>query len=569
MDKMLIKDVENTLEVLKRVRKPFEAQIDDILTYIYHGRRTIRNTTMKGQKTGTRVYDGTALHAVNLLTDGLTGYTISKSFNWFGHSLPHKIQFSRTSALRGAGGDSRRLDSFPEVKRYLQATEEVMRAAYLASNIYEVASEFVRDAATVGTVTITADEDIARGRTIFSVPHFRECFCAENYFGEVDTMIRERSLTLKQLVEKFGYEQMVAADPQFKQDYKKNRNMEREVIHARYPRRDYDPRKLNGSNKKFASVWVLKTPKKLLKDSGTEVQSFVTWRWRKNGDEWYGRSPAWDAYVDVMTANQMGRTNLIAGQKMAEPPMYGPSDLRGRVQRGPGGWTSIDNPNQVPRPLLDGAQLPFGIEMQDRIDARIKDHFNVDFFLMLSRAAMQNVELTATQVIEMGGEKAAVLGPRIGRMEKEALSPIHDIVFYFEQRAGRMPVPPDILQEYVGTTIEVEYTGPIAQAQKKLFRAQGIQQGLESIAGISQVFPEIRDLINPDETGKDLLSSRNFPQKDLNDEDTIKAIRQQRQQKAEQKEALDETIQTAKAMPAAGKEIHPNSAAGMLLGMNK
>jgi len=157
-----------------------------------------------------------------------------------------------------------------------------MRAAYLASNIYEVASEFVRDAATVGTVTITADEDIARGRTIFSVPHFRECFCAENYFGEVDTMIRERSLTLKQLVEKFGYEQMVAADPQFKQDYKKNRNMEREVIHARYPRKDYDPRKLNGSNKKFASVWVLKTPKKLLKDSGTEVQSFVTWRWRKN-----------------------------------------------------------------------------------------------------------------------------------------------------------------------------------------------------------------------------------------------------------------------------------------------
>ncbi len=554
----LVKNIKDTLSVLKEIRRPFEAQIDDILTYIYHGRRTIRDTTVKGAKTGTRVYDGTALHAVNLLTDGLTGYTISKAFNWFGHSLPHRI-------LQG----SKRLDSIPEVKRWLQATEEVMRAAYLASNIYEVASEFVRDAATVGTVTINADEDIARGRTVFSVPHFRECFCAENYFGEVDTNFRERKLTLKQLVEKFGYDQMIASDPKFEKDYRTNRNLERDLIHARYPRKDYDPQMLDGKNKPFASVWVLKSPEKLLKESGTAIQSFVTWRWRKNGDEWYGRSPAWDAYVDVMTANQMGRTNLIAGQKMAEPPMYGPADLRGKVQRGPGGWTSVDDMNRIPRPLLDGTQLPFGIEMQDRIGKRIKDHFNVDFFLMLSRAAMQNVELTATQVIEMGGEKAAVLGPRIGRMEKEALSPIHDIVFSIEQRAGRMPAPPDILFEYAGSNIEVEYTGPIAQAQKKLFRAQGIQQGLEAIAGISQVYPEIRDLINPDETGTDLLSSRNFPQKDLNDEDTIKAIRQMRQKQNEQKQALEETIQTAKAMPAAGKEIHPNSAAGMLLGMNK
>lgn len=554
----LIKDIEDTLAVLKDIRRPFESQIDDILTYIYHGRRTIRNTSDKGARTGGKVYDGTALHAVNLLTDGLTGYTISKAFNWFGHSLPHNIV-----------GGTKRLDSIPEVKRWLQATEEVMRAAYLASNIYEVASEFVRDAATVGTVTISVDEDIARGRAVFSVPHFREGYCAENYFGEVDTYYRERKLTLKQLVEKFGYDQMIESDPKFEKDYKSNRNMERDVVHARYPRKDYDPQMMNGKNKPFASVWLLKSPKKILLESGTSVQSFVTWRWRKNGDEWYGRSPAWDAYVDVMTANQMGRTNLIAGQKMAEPPMYGPSDLRGKVQRGPGGWTSVDDMNRVPRPLVDGTQLPFSLNMQDRMDSRIKDHFNVDFFLMLSRAAMQNVELTATQVIEMGGEKAAVLGPRIGRMEKEALSPIHDIIFSIEQRAGRMPPPPDILQQYAGSTIEVEYTGPIAQAQKKLFRAQGIQQGLEAIAGISQVYPEIRDLINPDATGKDLLSSRNFPQKDLNDDDIIKAIRQQRQQREQQKEAMDEAIQTAKAMPAAGKEIHPNSAAGMLMGMNK
>lgn len=561
----LIKGLNGTLTALTNARQPFESMVDDILTYIFHGRRKItEKNTIKGQKTGIHVYDGTALGAANLLTDGLTGYTISKSFKWFGYTLPHKVNFARTSLLRSASG-GRRLDSIPEVKRYLEDTEEAMYAAFLASNLYDVATDMVMDGATVGTVSVNADEDIKGGRTIFSVPHFRECFIAENFFGKVDTMFRDRKLTLEQLVQKFGYNQMCSVDQGFAQAYEKNRHDEREVLHARYPRASYDPKKLNKKNKPFASIWVLKSPNRLLEESGTAHQRFVTWRWRKNNDEWYGRSPAWDAFVDHMTLNQAARTNLTAAHKMVDPPMVGPSHLRGLVRGGPSGWTWVDSMGDRPVPLNEGIQLPFGLDLQDRLERKIRDHFHVDFFLMLSQAAMQKVELTATQVLEMSSEKAAVLGPRIGRMETEALSPIHDIVFDIEMAAGRLPEPPPILLEYSGQNIEIEYIGPLAQAQKKLFRSQGIQQGLEAVASVAQVFPEVLDLINPDETGKDLLLSRGFPQRDLNDDATVKQIRQMRQEARQKQEQLNESIAIAKAMPAAGKKIDPDSAAGMMV----
>ena len=572
-DKTLLKNITTTLKSLEEIRRPWEPMVDDIIDFVYHSRRKIDDTdTTKGNKTGIQVYDGTALSAANLLTDGLTGYTISKSFNWFGYSLPQTIQLDRDFAPNLSG---RRLDSFPEVKKWLQESEEAMYSAFRASNLYDIAPMFVMEAVTIGTTTINIDEDVGKGRVVFSVPHFRECYCAENAFGNIDTNYRVYKLTLKQMVEKFGYKQMVEIDSDFKKDYKTNFNSTREIIHARYPRDDFNPSKMNGSNKPNASVWVMRSggtvkggtagDEKLLLESGTSQPSFVTWRWRKNNDEWYGRSPAWDAFVEIMTANQMGRTNLEAGHKMVDPPMYGPDDLRGAVRRGPGGWTSVSDMNRVPRPLNEGIQLPFGLEMQDRIDAKLKDHFQVDFFLMLSQAALAKVEMTATQVIEMGGEKAAILGPRIGRMETESLSPIHDAVFAIEQKAGRIPEPPDILQEFGGDKVPVEYLGPLSQAQKKLFKSQGIVQGLDAIAGMAEMYPEVLDIPNPDATARDLLNSRGFPQKDINDEDEVIKIRKERREAAEQAQAFEQAITAAKAMPAAGSAIEPNSAADLMI----
>lgn len=554
-DDQKAKDCEKYLDILKQIRQPYEAMIDNILTYVHHGRRKITDKgAQKGQKTGIDIYDGTALGALNLMADGLSGYTMSKSYRWFEYTLPGKLNFPRWSGMRAWSG--KRMDEYPDVKEWLEACEEVLYAAFLRSNFYDVSPEIVKDAGSVGTVNIILEEDIDAGRTIFTIPHFRECYIAENIFGQVDTNYRVYKLSLRSLVKKFTLEKMMEVKRGFKKDYENNPYDELEVIHATYPRNDYDPEKVNGKNKPVASLWVLREPRAVLLESGYDESPKITWRWMKNNDEWYGRSPCWNAYIDVMTANQQGKTNLEAGHKMVHPPMVAPETLRGLVRSGPGGWTFVPEgfgKENMPLPLNEKLQLPFAVEMQDRYDAKIKEHLHVDFFLMLSQAAMENRNLTATQVIEMTGEKAAVLGPRIGRMESEALNPVHDRMFAIEKRAGRIPEPPEILMEYGGEDIEIDYMGPLSQAQKKLFKSQGIRGGLEALAPLATIHPETVHVVDPYETAKDLLESSGFPSKDLRDKEAFDEIVQGIRQQQEVAETIASGSEIAKALPSAGK----------------
>jgi len=307
---------------------------------------------------------------------------------------------------------------------------------------------------------------------------------------------------------------------------------------------------------------------KILGESGYDEIPTVTWRWRKNNDEIYGRTPAWDAYVDIAKANQMGKTNLIASHKMVEPPMVGPEDLRGKVNNAPNGWTWIKGQvtkDKLPLPLNTNIQLPFTVDMQERADKSIKEHFHVDFFLMLYQAAFNKVDLTATQVIGMQGEQAAVLGTRIGRHQSEALNPIMDRVWNIEVKAGRMPEPPQILQDSGGVPIETDYVGPLSQAQKRLFKTQSIRGGLELAGQIAQVFPASVDVVDGDATMKEALESVNFPSSTMRSPEEIKQIRDIRAQEekaAKDLEAIEGLSKAAQKMSKTTEEGSPLDALG-------
>lgn len=539
--------------------------VEDVLTFVHHGRRKLRTgKKQKGEKTGRQLYDGTAFHALTLLADGLAGYAVSRAFRWFEYVLPGRLNFPRWSALRAWSG--KRMDEFPEVKEYLEASEEVMYAAFLRSNFYDITPEFIKDSASIGTVTATIEEDVKEGRIIFDVPHFREGYIAENRFKQVDTFYREVDYTLKQCVEKFGLDTMKEADPRFVEKFTKNRYQELELLHATYPRSDYDPEAVNSKNKPHASLWVLKAGKKLLLESGYNEKQSVTWRWRKNSEEWYGRGACWDALVEVMKGHQQARTNMIAAQKIAEPPMIAPAGLRGQVGTGPKGWTWLDKmtTENIPQMLDQKINLPFTLEMEDRTREAIKEYLFVDFFLMLSNAALQNANLTATQVLEMAGEKAVVLGPRIGRMETEAMNPIHDRVWEIERRAGRIPEPPEILQEYSGGNIEVDYMGPLSQAQKKLFKSQGIRAGLEALEPLAAIHPQVKYVVEPIETARILLTASGFPSKALRTDNEVQEAMAAAAEREQLQQALAQGTEIAKVLPAAGKAVEEGSPLKML-----
>lgn len=568
------KFLQKQLESLIQIRQPYEAMVDNVIKFVNHGRRKIGDDDSKGgkgKKTGDEVFDGTALSAANLAADGIHGYMCSPSIHWFDLTLPNKLNFPRTSGMRSWSG--KRTDEYPEVRVWLDECEEVLYPAFRRSNFYDFHPDFTKEGITIGTGTAIVEEDIKTGSIIFTLPHFRECYIAENQFGKVDTLYRKYKLTLRQLVQKFGQDKIFELNQSFRQQYEKDPYADKEIIHATFPRSDYDPSKLDGKNKPFASFWLLSegSKKKLIEESGYWDLPTVTWRWRKNSDELYGRSPAWDAYVDICKGNAQAQTNLVAGHKMVDPPMQAPSDLRGRVNSNPGGWTWIDGAvtkDRVAMPMMQGIQLPYGIDQQERTDKSIREHFHVDFFLMLNQAAFNKVPLTATQVVGMQGEQAAVLGTRIGRHQSEGLNPLMDRAWNIEERAGRLPQPPQILLDLGGgQNIEIDYLGPLSQAQK-LTGIQSIRAGIE-IAREFATTPGMEmalDMIDADKTITEMLNVVGFPAKCLREKASVDEVRGLRQKKQEAAENLEAMGELAKAGQRLTRKVEKGSGIDMMTG---
>jgi len=583
-------DCQKYLAVLAEQRLPWEPMIDNIIMYVNHGRRFIQDKDLyPGQQTGQEVYDDSAMLARNLLVDGMVGYLCGRNQPWFGLEIPGKFDFPRSSGLRHWTG--KRVDSFPQVQKWLQDCSTVMYSAFNRSNFYDVVPEFISDGATCGTANILIEEDIERAAIAFTVPHFRECFIGENQFGAVDTNYRIYKMTLRQLVQKFTMEAMEAADDNFKKRYEANMYAEEEILHAVYPRTDFNPLRIDAKNKRWESVWIYRkggkvldtkgrTPSNasdrvtLLSEGGYDTMPMVSWRWRKNNDEVYGRGPAHDAFVQIALGNQMGRTNLITGQRAAEPPLVAYADMRGAIQRGPNGITYMESNRgdirtRAPIPLTTGVQnLPFLIENQDRVSKIINQHFHTDVFMMMSQLAAggKSERMVTEQIAELQGEKAAILGTRVGNLQSEAFNPIINRVYSIESEAGRIPQPPDILIESIHGPVEVQYLGPLAQAQTRLTTVRQIQSFLSAAQQVAQFDPTIVHAVNGPEVLRIMRDALNAPVDIVYDDKTFASIIQGVNKLAEQQRNAETIPKMAKAASALAKAPEAGSILDKLMG---
>lgn len=587
-DDQKAKDCQKYLQVLADQRLQWEPMIDNIIQFVNHGRRFVQDYNLwDGQQTGQEVYDDSAMLARNMLVDGMVGYLCSRNQPWFALELPGKFNFPRSSGMRSWSGQ--RVDSYPQVQRWLQDCQDVMYSALNRSNYYDVITEFISDGATCGTATVQVEEDVAQAAIVFTVPHFREIFIAENQWGKVDTIYRVYKMTLRQLVQKFGLEKMISVDDQFERDYTQNMYDERQILHAIYPRTDYQPDKLAARNKRWASDWVYRKGgvinytglagrastdmidggAKLLASGGYDSLPTITWRWRKNDDEVYGRGPAHDAFVSIALANQMGRTNLVTAQQAAEPPLVAYSDLRGAIQRGPAGITYVENNRgdmraRMPMPLFTGVQqLPFNVEYQDRVRQIINQYFHTDVFMMMTSLSQQGNQsrMVIEQVMELQGEKAAILGTRVGNLQSEAFDPLISRVYDIEARAGRIPQPPDILLNSEHGPVEVQYLGQLAQAQTRLTTVRSITTFLQLAGQVAQFDPTVPHFVDAEFVLRKLGDAVNAPVGCIRDPRQIQAIQEHLNKLAQQ----DQTAENFPKMARGAASLAKAPEAGSIL----
>jgi hypothetical protein len=519
----LTKNLLSRYERLEGQRQNWETHWQEVADYMQPRKADVTKKRARGDKRMEQIFDSSPIQAVELLAASLHGMLTNPSTPWF--------------TLRFKDED---IDNEDEAKLWLEASTDAMYTAFNRSNFQQEIFELYHDLITFGTAAMFIeedDDDIIK----FSTRHINEVFIAENDKGRIDTIYRRFNISARAAIQKFG--ESVSSDVQGKAT--KNPYDEVEILHAVYPRSEFNPNKKDKANMPFESVYMEYKNGNELSVGGFKEFPFVVPRYLKASNEIYGRSPAMTALPDVKMLNEMCKTTIKAAQKQVDPPLLVPDDgFLLPVRTVPGGLNFYRSGTRDRiEPLNIGANNPLGLNMEEQRRDSIRAVFYVNQLMM-----QQGPQMTATEVIQRNEEKMRLLGPVLGRLQSELLKPLIDRVFAILLRNNMLPQAPEFLS---GRDIEIEYVSPLAKAQKST-ELQSIMRAVEILGSLANVAP-VFDYVNFDNLVKHLADIVGVPQKILKSQSQVNAERQQAQQQQQEMQQMQQLQQVAKA----GGDIAP------------
>lgn len=541
-DKKLYEDVVKRYKQLAQRRKPWETPWKEIARFVNPKRINFDLGDDRQAEKPKDVYSSEAIEALDLMVNGLIGYLVSRTTPWL--------------KLRT---EDQTLMEYPEVRQYMQDVEEQLYAEFNRSNFYDIMPEVFHDAGSLGTACVHVDEDITRNRINYTARHLKEVYLADDRYGVVDTVIRRYQMTARQIIQEFrkdGDDDDNKLPDSFIEDNKDNPYKTYTVIHAVYPRKERDRFKDDNKNKYFACVYILEEESIVLRESGLDEMCDVVWRWDKNTDEVYGRSPAWNALADIKRINCISKDLLQLGQYTVNPAVQYPGRIEYRLNLMPGGRNPYRDPNETIMPIKLG-DYPVGNDREMRLTQAIRDAFFVDFFMGLQEVTKT---MTVPEVMERQSEKATVLSTAVGRINSELLDPLIDKTYSIATEAGRMPDTPDVLLENQGG-LRIDYIGPLAQILQRNFATQGVRRSLNEVMPFVQAFPDMLDLIDGDKMAKSMMIASGMPENILRDDEEVAQIRQAR---AQQQAAMQQQ-QALMAMGKAAQGLNQQPVEGSIL----
>jgi len=501
---------------LKSQRQNWESHWQEVADYMQPRKADVTKSRSKGDKRTELIFDGSPLQSVELLSASLHGMLTNPSTPWF--SLKFKDQ--------GMEGED-------EAKAWLESATEVMYSAFNQSNFQQEIFELYHDLITFGTAAMFIEED-EEDNLKFSTRHINEIYISENDKGRIDTVFRKFRISARAAIQKFGNVSTNIAVIAKKDPYE-----EVEILHAVFPRSDFNPAKQDKENMPFESIYMDAESGDELSVSGFKEFPFVVPRYLKASHEIYGRSPAMTALPDVKMLNEMSKTIIKSAQKQVDPPLLVPDDgFLLPVRTVPGGlnFYRAGTRDRI-EPLNIGANNTLGLNMEEQRRNSIRNAFYVNQLMM-----QDGPQMTATEVIQRNEEKMRLLGPVLGRLQSELLKPLIDRAFAILMRRNLFAQAPDFLS---GQDIEIEYVSPLAKAQKST-ELSSIMRAIEIMGSLSNVAP-VFDHINMDKLVRHLTSIVGVPQKILKPQSELDAERQAQAQQQEQMQQMQQVQQLAEA----------------------
>lgn len=527
-DKSIVEKVNGRKAELKTERSTFISHWQEINKFISpRTARFLQSEINKGYKRQQEMINETVLFARRTFESGLMAGMSSSVRPWFVLGPPDP-----------------EMKEFAPVKEWLDRVVKAMREMMVRSNLYGVLPRAYACCGDYGTAAFGVQED---QRDVFRCYPFPigSFMIGANDRMVVDTLYIETLMTVRQVVEKFGLENV---SPSVRNLWDKGSYSQWiPIVHAMEPNFAREGGKLNSRDKAFLSVYFedggnLRDP---LRVAGFDEFPAIAPRYRLEGGDVYGSDCPGMMCLGSQKALQLEERRKYQGiDKMVNPPVNVDATLRNvGTNLLPGGVNFVTGLNQSAnagiRPVYQVTpQLADLKEDIKEVEYRVKRAYFEDLMLML---AQREYDKTAREVDGLEQEKLLVLGPLMEQWNDDLFDPLIDRVFNMMMRRGMFPPPPKELQ---GKPLRVEYTSIMAQAQK-LVGVASVERFVgfvTNVATSTQQF-DILHKVDFDQVVDDYGDMTGISAKIIRSDDAVAAIRE-REKQAQQAQ------QMAASMPA-------------------
>ena len=497
-------------------RATWEAIWQDLADYLTPNKPSIITRRSPGAKTTDRLFEGTGEKSLRRLSANMHGSLTSSSLKWFSLKM-------RDNTL----GQSR------NVRMWLEDDVNRMLNAFNQSNFGSEGQELYVDLGGFGTGSMFTEEVTPERSGVFGGLRFTALpigsyVIDEDPFGQVDVLMRSMKKSARSLLMQFP-------DAPFPEDIKKAAEAQKdvfyEVIHAIYPREGgaSTPR-TDARELKYASCYVLRKEKLLLKESGFHEFPTPTPRWSKMTGEVWGRGPGHLALPDVKTLNRLVELSLKAAAKAVDPPLMVAHDgiMGGVIRLNPAGITYVRDTESSIKTLPIGTKWDVIKFEMSELQQAIREAFNVDNLTLKERPQMTAEEVRA-RIEQMQKD----IGPTLGRIETEFLNPLISRVFNMMFRSGALlPPPQEVLNAMAQNAgdIDIVFTGQMAKNQR-IGEVYAIRQAYELatvVATARAALPGVDDVFDADENLSAAALILGVPEKGVRDPKKVAAIREDR-----------------------------------------
>lgn len=479
------------------------------------------------------IYDDTAMIGADTLSAAIHGSLTSPAIRWF------DLRF-RDDELNAQNA----------AQEWIQSTRDKIYNALYDSNFDMEVAESYLDLVGFGNSCLieeVEDDTVWKGLDFGTVP-LREVYFEGDEKGTVLNFYRRLQLTPLQIVNKFGDDAPEGMKEKSEQAGQNDTKIDViYVIAKRFGVEEVPLGKIVAKDlRPYKTMYILRDAGEIIGQEGGvyEMPAFIP-KWRKTSGSQWGYGVGNLAIPSVVTLNTMVELVLTSAEKVIDPAlMVTERGLISDLDLTSGGVTVVRDLDRSMRPFESGARFDVSAMQIEDLRSQIRSIFRLDQLEL-----KESPQMSATEASIRYELMNRILGPTLGRIEKGMLTPIVERTFNIMMRAGQFD---DLPEELEGAEINIEYTGPLARAQK-MDNVAAYERWLGTMGQLGEVFPEFLDLPDVDNIGREMAQDLGVPATGVKGEDQVKSERKEKQeQQAKMQEAMLKE-QQGKGMEAVGK----------------